>query len=97
MATVASFTATPTTVASGDASRLAATFNTDPGTPDQVLNGDLRDPSGASVASVQVTFQGTPPEPTPVVAVGPTPGQWCVVVDSGSLTAVGGNAFDWRP
>ena len=98
MATVAVFSASPNPVPAGSrTTRLAVSFTLDPGTPDQILAGQVVDPAGTQQAQVTVTFKGTPPETLPVVAAAPTAGQWSIRVPSGTVAAVAGqaNTFDW--
>lgn len=96
MASLSSLTASPNPVPSGqNQTTLSVTFNLDAGSADRVGAVQLRDPSGAVVGNLSVTFTGTPPETEPVVQIGATPGQWSLVVDQGSLAALGSNDFRW--
>lgn len=66
MATAQTFTANPASVDPGGTVTFTATFAVDPGTPDEQLNGELRNALGEVAATAVITIlNGTGLEPDP--------------------------------
>lgn len=92
MATANPLVVTPDPVPDGQVGVIAVSFVTDPGTPDETSDVELKF-NGGTVVSVSAVLQGKPAEAVPPVSIGSTGVGWEIQASVGTLVQTAENTF----
>lgn len=94
MATIQSVTASPNPAPAGQPSRIQVNFNLAAAVSDLTADVTVYENGAPRGSAAGVVLKGTPAETAPNVTVGSTGVGWEIRTSAGTLSALGGGAFN---